>query len=149
MLPRGLRNNNPLNIRHGRSRWQGAHQEQNDPDFVTFRSMAWGYRAAWKLLSTYRERLARQSKTYCLNHIIARWAPPEDGNDTRAYLHAVLRLAGGIGGRECLPPPDTPEGHDKLTPVVAAMTCVENGIRPEEVPRGAIEEGYHLAFGSD
>ena len=45
---RGFRNNNPLNIRHGVSRWVGRAKEQNDPDFVTFTSMPMGYRAAWK-----------------------------------------------------------------------------------------------------
>ena len=30
MKPRGLRNNNPLNIRHGQSKWKGRSEEQND-----------------------------------------------------------------------------------------------------------------------
>ena len=43
---RGFRNNNPLNIRHGISRWVGRAKVQNDPDFVTFTSISMGYRAA-------------------------------------------------------------------------------------------------------
>ena len=52
--PRGFRNNNPLNIRKGISRWQGRTIMQDDPDFVTFIDMNMGYRAAWKLMDTYR-----------------------------------------------------------------------------------------------
>ena len=49
-IPRGLRNNNPLNIRHSASRWQGARVEQTDKAFVQFTSLAMGYRAAWRIL---------------------------------------------------------------------------------------------------
>ena len=52
-MTRGIRNNNPLNIRHSADRWQGAAEEQNDPSFVQFKSMAYGYRAAWKTLESY------------------------------------------------------------------------------------------------
>ena len=41
--PRGLRNNNPLNIRHGQSKWQGTHPEKTDKDFVCYMSKAYGY----------------------------------------------------------------------------------------------------------
>jgi hypothetical protein len=44
--PRGIRNNNPLNIRHSADQWQGACEEQKDKSFVQFKSMAYGYRAA-------------------------------------------------------------------------------------------------------
>ena len=29
MLPRGIRNNNPLNIRRGKDQWQGLRAQQN------------------------------------------------------------------------------------------------------------------------
>ena len=47
-LTRGLRNNNPLNIRKGND-WQGE-TKGSDPSFETFQSMAYGYRAAIKIL---------------------------------------------------------------------------------------------------
>ena len=31
MLPRGIRNNNPLNIRRSKDQWQGMRREQTDP----------------------------------------------------------------------------------------------------------------------
>mgnify|MGYP003533551919 FL=1 len=44
---RGIRNNNPLNIRLSADKWQGMREEQTDKAFVQFKSMAYGYRAAW------------------------------------------------------------------------------------------------------
>ena len=53
---RGLRNCNPLNIRRTADLWQGLAERQPDPEFFTFRSMAWGYRAAFIVLRTSRGR---------------------------------------------------------------------------------------------
>lgn len=49
---RGLRNNNPLNIRKSSTRYQGE-VAGTDPAFKTFKTMAWGYRAAFAILKTY------------------------------------------------------------------------------------------------
>ena len=46
MKPRGIRNNNPLNIRRTNTVWQGMKEELTDKEFVEFISMAYGYRAA-------------------------------------------------------------------------------------------------------
>jgi len=140
-----MRNNNPLNIRHGQSRWQGAAAVQTDSQFVKFSSMAYGYRAAWKILQTYHRSLPKEGKTFCLSNIIHRWAPPLDGNDTRAYLHRVIRYT-GIAGMRPLSEPCSVGGFSSLQPVIVAMTCVECGIKPEEVPVSAILRGYQLAF---
>lgn len=147
-MSRGQRNNNPLNIRHGKSRWEGRTQVQTDAEFVTFKTMAFGYRAAWKLMETYRLRLRQEGKSYTLENIIHRWAPPEDGNDTRAYLRTVIRLLDyKVGGRQPLPSPACREGHRVFARILMAMTCVECGIRPEEVDRESIERGWVLAMG--
>ena len=58
-MKRGIRNNNPLNIRHSVDQWQGASEEQKDKSFVQFKTMAYGYRAAWKTLQSYYDRLAK------------------------------------------------------------------------------------------
>ena len=53
-LPRGLRNNNPLNIRKNqKTHWLGQCDVSNDRDFVKFKSMPYGYRAAFKVLQNY------------------------------------------------------------------------------------------------
>lgn len=145
-MSRGIRNNNPLNIRHGKSRWEGRTQVQTDAEFVTFTTMAFGYRAAWKLMETYRLRLRQEDKSYTLENIISRWAPPEDNNDTHAYLRTVIRLLDyKVGGRQPLPSTRTKEGHRVFARILAAMTCVECGIKMNEVDRESIEKGWELA----
>lgn len=146
-MSRGIRNNNPLNIRHGKSRWEGRTRVQTDAEFVTFKSMAYGYRAAWKLMETYQLRLRMEDKSYTLENIIHRWAPPEDNNDTQAYLRTVIRLLDyKVGGRQPLPSPSTKEGHRVFARILMAMTCVECGIKPDEVDKRSIEQGWTMAF---
>lgn len=145
---RGLRNNNPLNIRNGVSRWKGMEEQEEEKEFVCFLTLSMGYRAAWILLRNYHQRLLNEGKSYTLGNIIERWAPPEDGNDSKAYVRNVLRLcAGKVAGRQPLPLPDTDEGKPIFTEIMAAMTCVENGISMDQVDRGSIEKGWQLAFG--
>ena len=40
MTTRGIRNNNPLNIRHSKDKWQGIAITQTDKSFVQFQSKA-------------------------------------------------------------------------------------------------------------
>ena len=65
-LPRGLRNNNPLNIRKSAQPWQG--QRGNDGKFCIFESMEMGYRAAFRVLNTYN----RKHNIYSVREIIYR-----------------------------------------------------------------------------
>lgn len=37
-MNRGIRNNNPLNIRRSADHWQGMRDEQTDPSFVQFKT---------------------------------------------------------------------------------------------------------------
>ena len=53
MTTRGLRNNNPLNIRRNSTKWQGLAEEQKDKEFFTFVAPEWGYRAALRTLRNY------------------------------------------------------------------------------------------------
>ena len=144
-MSRGQRNNNPLNIRRSKSRWVGRREFVTDKEFEEFTTMAFGYRAAWKLMDTYRLRLRQEGKSYTLENIIHRWAPPEDGNDTTAYLRTVIRLLDyKVGGKQPLPSPSCREGHKIFAKILAAMTCVECGISMDEVDRVSIEEGWRL-----
>ena len=141
---RGLRNNNPLNIRHSKDQWEGAAENQTDKSFVQFKTMAYGYRAAWRTLHTYYKRLRDRKKHFTVENIISRWAPPTE-NDTKAYIQSVLILS-SIGGKENLLPPSNPLGYDKLSRLIAAMTVIENGIHITQVDEEAICQGYKLAF---
>ena len=144
MKPRGLRNNNPLNIRQTRTQWQGMAKEQTDPEFVTFKSMAYGYRAAWRTLHTYFYRFVTEKKPFNVRNILHRWAPPTE-NDTEAYIRSIEKLT-GIGEEEKLLSPIYLNGYRHLARLIAGMTVMENGIRMEEVDHEAIQEGYCLAF---
>jgi len=152
-VSRGLRNNNPLNIRRGGDRWQGSTRVQKDPDFVTFKELKWGYRAAWKVLATYSRRFAKDRKPFNLFHILSQWAPETDGNNVRAYVHAVMKL-GGIGGREHFPQSDCVSGYRRLTVVElpteqAAEDTQTQGVGLSDIGRGLqhVDKVVHLGFG--
>ena len=141
---RGIRNNNPLNIRHSADRWQGALPEQTDKSFVQFITMAYGYRAAWKVLESYWHHFHLSRQPYTPSTIISRWAPPTE-NDTRSYIRTVLSLT-SLGGKENLPQPSRGVDTERLVRLIRAMTTVECGIPYAEVDTAAIREGYRLAF---
>lgn len=143
VLPRGLRNNNPLNIRWtpGTRPWQG--QKSNDGQFVIFETMEDGYRAAFRVLDSYNKK----HNIYSVREIIYRWAPPQDHNNTRAYIERVCKEA-------CLRETDQivvdswiEENRDDAMWLVWAMAKVENGdklITYDDIE--TVERGYYKAF---
>ena len=143
-MTRGQRNNNPLNIRRSADHWQGARVEQTDRSFVQFESMAYGYRAAWKVLESYWNHFRQKRIIFNVENIICRWAPPTE-NDTKAYLRTVLTIS-GLGGKENLSQPSRGMNYERMECLIAAMTCVECGIPYKEVDKTAIREGFDLAF---
>ncbi len=116
-MTRGLRNNNPLNIRHGKSLWRGMRGVQTDSSFVQFESIEMGYRAAFALLETYRVRYHCRT----VRQVIFRWAPPQE-NKTYVYLYHVCLWSG-------MPNPDHVLEEDELPRLVAAMHRQENGCK--------------------
>ena len=143
-MKRGIRNNNPLNIRHSADRWEGMRMEQTDKSFVQFQSMAYGYRAAWKVLESYWKHFRQQRTVFTVKSIISRWAPPSE-NATESYIRTVLILS-GIREKEILLPPNQVIDYGKLSRLIAAMTCMECGVRMAKVDTMAICQGYRLAF---
>lgn len=142
-LPRGFRNKNPLNIRHGLSHWKGSIRDSTDRSFVVFESMMMGYRAAWKMMHTYQVKLEeKEMKPFNIHNTIRRWAPPNE-NNTNAYIKRVVELS-GIPEFQKLTPPEI-KGDDVMK-VMTAMTCVENGIEMSLVPTDDIRKGYFAAF---
>ena len=141
---RGIRNNNPLNIRHSKDQWEGARTEQTDTSFVQFETMAYGYRAAWKTLESYWKHFHRTRQPFNVTTIIGRWAPPAE-NDTQNYIRTVLRLT-GLGGKENLPQPSRGVDTAKLERLLTAMTTMECGTPYAQVDTAAIREGFDLAF---
>lgn len=119
-MTRGVRNNNPANIRHGQ-KWQGLACVQEDKDFCTFKTMFYGVRAMVITLRTY-------ILIYGLNDIskiLYRWAPPQDGNDTVGYIKEVRKhffLLPSFSVDDF-----TGEGSENLYTLCKAMCKVESG----------------------
>lgn len=119
-LPRGLRNNNPGNIRRNSDVFQGEVNPSRDKEFKQFKTMPYGYRAVFKILSNYY----RVYKLTTIRKMISRWAP-ENENNTAAYVSLVSKYA-GIG-------PDAPISFEReqMIRIVAGMSRVENGREAE------------------
>ena len=115
-LPRGVRNNNPGNIRLG-DEWKGMADEQTDRSFCVFISPEYGIRAATKILLGYQERYG----CWDVEKIIHRWAPPVE-NDTGAYVNAVAQAV-GVSPTETLSLRDP----EKMRAVLKAIFHHENG----------------------
>ena len=115
-LPRGLRNNNPGNIRRNSDVFQGE-KTSSDREFKQFKLMAYGYRAIFKILSNYY----RNYKLDTIRKMISRWAP-ENENNTDAYIKVVSDYAG-------IPADDPINVNDReqMIRIVAGMSKVENG----------------------
>lgn len=121
-LPRGIRNNNPGNIRSGSIKWVGQ-IDKDDKGFCIFSSHILGLRALVKLLDTY-------AKTYKLNtvkKIITRWAPSTE-NDTGAYIESVAKTV-GVAAEEKIDY-QAPTNHHILLRLVIGIVMHENGQQP-------------------
>lgn len=127
-MSRGLRNNNPLNIRRNSTRWKGLAKIQTDKSFFRFNAPEWGYRAAFITLRNYYK--IHGLKTVC--QWISRWAPHVE-NDTEAYISFVCCRCGLRADFE-------PDINDKkqMCAIVSAMSHMENGVQAvdEDVERG-------------
>lgn len=121
MKPRGLRNNNPLNIRRSNDKWQGLSAVQDDKEFFQFLCAAYGWRAAFVILtkSYYAKRGINT-----IEGIIRRWAPSSE-NNTEGYIRRVCEYT-GLNRSQILPPPT--ERPAIWLMIGYAMARVENGI---------------------
>lgn len=125
-IPRGIRNNNPLNIRIGNS-WLGEVTNPTDDEFEQFVHVSFGLRAGFILLKRYINRYRLNT----IEKIISRWAPSNE-NNTRTYIDRVTKNM-NTG-------PDTPlryEDQNTMCNLVYEMVYVENGqhIRMAEIVR--------------
>ena len=73
-MSRGLKNNNPGNIRRSRVRYVGEVSPSADAEFKQFESVAYGYRAMFVLLDSYRRRYSLNT----IRQMINRYAPPTE-----------------------------------------------------------------------
>jgi hypothetical protein len=120
--PRGIRNNNPGNIRFGKFAAGLGATGKDDKGFAVFSSMDQGIQAALQLLRSY---VARGYDT--IRTIISRWAPAGE-NNTSAYIADVAKKL-GLSADQHL-------NADQLGGLAQAIFSHENGAQ------------YARAFGS-
>ncbi|MBR7030336.1 MAG: hypothetical protein IKI06_03755 [Prevotella sp.] len=137
MLPRGIRNHNPLNIRRtAKDVWKGLADMQTDRAFCQFKSLEYGWRAAFHLLTrTYYHKY----RLYTIRGIISKWAPPSE-NKTEAYIANVSALTGILPDEPLGIPSDQPS---RWMMVATAMAIQENGT--ESLDYFAMMRGWELA----
>ncbi len=150
MEPRGIRNNNPLNIRLSSDKWQGQvnpsgngnvngngnnSSPKGDAEFVQFYSMEYGWRAAFVILCrTYYGKYGLKT----IRDIVSRWAPAKE-NNTEAYIRHVSDYT-GIAPNKVL---GSPQEHPTQWLLIGyAMAVVENGKALSAVP---MLKGFALA----
>ena len=129
--PRGIRNNNPLNIRIGNT-WLGERPNPTDPEFEEFVTMEYGLRAAFLILRRY----IRRYKKNTISSSVSTWAPSSE-NNTLKYIDRVSQMTH-------LSPDDPIDYYDRDTmcKLVAAMAQVECG---QPIDEAKIIKAYEMA----
>lgn len=132
VLPRGVRNNNPGNIRHEEGVvWVGQAEEQTDPDFVQFTQPEYGLRAMAVILRNYKVRDGVDT----IAGAIRRWS----ATDQDAYVANVARA--------CAVPPDETVDLEQylpyMLPAMVAQECADYAY-----PEQTILNGISLARGT-
>ncbi len=122
MTARGIRNNNPLNIRYVEgitSTYTGC-TGKDDAGFCVFDTPQHGLEAAKRALLIYQDKHGLNT----IHGIINRWAPPSE-NDTVAYINAICQAVGIDADTQIdLHSPSV------LAPIMTAMIQHENGVQP-------------------
>ncbi len=131
--PRGVRNNNPLNIRVGNN-WLGEVAHPTDKAFEQFVTLEFGFRAAFKLLQRYITKYKRRT----IRTIISAWAPANE-NNTNAYIQLVSKRM-GISPNQVI----SFEDKNTMCALAQAMGVVECSTT---FPMATIAKGYDMATG--
>lgn len=128
--PRGIRNNNPGNIRHG-DKWRGLANKQTDASFCVFKAPEWGLRALVKILRNYQTKHGLKT----VESIINRFAPQIE-NDTSSYILSVCQVL-DVKPRDVI---DVFEPGIMIN-LLKAVIRHENGIQPysDEVLKKSLE----------
>lgn len=132
-VPRGIRNNNPGNIRKSPIKWLGEVEGEDDA-FESFPIPEYGIRAMAKLLINYQVKHGLDT----IEEVIGRWAPPIE-NDTGSYVEQVSK-ATNISRFRVINVKDP----IILKGLIKAIITHENGYNPYEDK--VIDEGIKLAL---
>lgn len=120
MASRGIRNNNPGNIRKSKDKWQGLADKQPDKEFFTFKDPTYGIRAMARILIKYYDDYDLDT----VEKVIGRWAPPVE-NNTASYVKAVADAV-GVAPDEVI----SLQSYNVLFPMLKAIIKHENGTQP-------------------
>lgn len=132
-IPRGLRNNNPLNIKRSSQVFQGESSYNTDPTFKRFSNPVMGYRAAFCIIRTYVQ--LRSCRTF--REVLFRWCPDEEV--CVSYLDFVCKRV-GVAPEHLVSLFD----REEMVSLVSAMSQFENGV-PASL--ADVRQAYSLAFG--
>ena len=134
VLSRGLRNNNPGNIRLSADQWRGLSGNQTDSSFFQFVAPLWGIRAIAVILRNYQDKYNLRT----VAEMIERWAPPTE-NDTGNYANHVAALLGVDKNA-------TIDVHipATMTTMTKAIIRHENGVNPYD--DALIDQAVFLAL---
>jgi hypothetical protein len=140
---RGVRNNNPGNLRISDEAWEGKvpRAQNTDGAFEQFTSYAYGVRALIKLLRNYIKKGIAS-----IGRIVTTYAPPKDHNHTENYINFVLKRLTDNGV--------TVDRDSALTPnrktlrlLCQAIARMENGV--EAITDAQFDEGFALLSAAD
>jgi phosphotransferase system IIB component len=134
-LPRGIRNNNPGNLRVSTIKWQGKVplDQNSDKSFEQFTNMAFGIRA---MATDLINDVAKGKDT--LRTLIAEYAPPNE-NDTTGYINQVANRVG------ISPDQKLKLDNALLKKIIQAKIIVENGIKAAQlIPGTTVDQGINM-----
>lgn len=142
-IPRGIRNNNPGNIRWSKDQWKGLipKDQASDKAFCVFRSPEYGIRAMARVLRKYTQYPGMPNvgkpNIDTVREVISRWAPPNE-NDTEAYIQSVAKGLGTTANA-----PIDVFDKDVMLKLLKAIIAHENGQQP--YTDGTLLAGINLA----
>ena len=126
---RGIRNNNPLNIRYvSKTKWLGAVKTKEDTEFEEFTDVHYGFRAAYITLMTYREKYNLNT----INGIIHRFSPSNENNTVNIIKQ--LEYMTGFDKDETL-------NKDDYIILIQKMAIIESGYK---FPLSLIKESISI-----
>lgn len=134
--PRGLRLNNPGNLRITMTPWEGKITPSKDAEFETFDCIENGIRALGKNLLSYFNFHGLKT----IRDIIRRYAPATE-NNTEAYITAVADRTGYD--------PDANlnlNEYEDLRAIAEAIMDQEQGAAVKEISQDQIDEGIQRSL---
>lgn len=114
---RGLRNNNPCNLKSSKNtKWDG--QVGSDGKFIIFESPEYGIRACAKNLKNFQQKNGLDT----LRSMVYRMGPPHE-NDTKKYVRNLSNIVG-------VPPDEKINVLKHLPEIIKGIIFLENGKMP-------------------